>query len=266
MDNSSIDSRVKPLAIIRVTDAGWEERDDVLVKEWPLTIYVNGQEIVTLLTSPEHIEDLAVGFLSAEGFIQDPGQITDLRGDYSKGQVFVESTLSSIAEKTFMKRYITTGCGKGTTFYDVTDARMSRNLEENKLKVSPSQILRLMRDMQGMSQLYQQTGGVHSAALCDGEKVVIYREDIGRHNATDKIMGKCFREGISLKDKLLLTSGRISSEILLKVAKMGIAIIVSRSAPTDLAVRLGQELGMTIVGFVRGQRMNLYSHPWRVAG
>ncbi|MDD2421819.1 MAG: formate dehydrogenase accessory sulfurtransferase FdhD, partial [Heliobacteriaceae bacterium] len=220
--------------------------------------------LVTLLTSPEYIEDLAVGFLSAEGFVQKPEDLTTVRADYDQGQVFVESRVSLLAEKTFMKRYITTGCGKGTTFYDVTDSRRTRHMEETGFRVKASRLLVLMKEMQGLSVLYKQTGGVHSAALCDQERVLVYREDIGRHNATDKIMGKCFREGIPLEDKLLLTSGRISSEILLKVAKMGIAVIVSRSAPTDLAVRLAREIGMTVVGFARGQRLNVYAHPQRI--
>lgn len=265
LNKEETDSRVQPVAILRINDEQWGELEDRVVREWPLTIYHNGQELVTLLTSPEFIEDLAVGFLSAEGFISRKEDLLDVRGDYEKGQAHVEtSTAGLIAEKTFMKRYITTGCGKGTTFYDVTDSRMVKNLKERHIDIKAEMITALMRSMQNMSELYQKTGGVHSAALCDKDNILIYREDIGRHNATDKILGHCFREGIDLGDKLLLTSGRISSEILLKVAKMGVAIIVSRSAPTDLAVKLGNELGMTIVGFVRGKRMNIYSHPERI--
>ncbi|MZP41787.1 formate dehydrogenase accessory sulfurtransferase FdhD [Heliobacterium gestii] len=241
------------------------EREEMLVREWPLTLYLNGEELVTLLASPEHIEDLAVGFLTAEGFLQRPGQVKSLRGDYENGQVFVEADTALSAGNTFMRRYITTGCGKGVTFYDVTDARHARNLDGVGKAIAADQLLARMADMQSRSGLYRETGGVHSAALCESDGLLLYREDIGRHNAADKIAGACFRDNIATADTFFLTSGRISSEILLKVAKMGIPLIASRSAPTDLAVQLGEQLGMTVVGFVRGKRMNVYSHPWRIA-
>ncbi|WP_235919100.1 formate dehydrogenase accessory sulfurtransferase FdhD [Heliomicrobium undosum] len=274
------DRRVERVMALRVTGSDWTgpilagatkgegraEQEELLVREWPLTLYLNGEELVTLLASPEHMEDLAIGFLAAEGFLQRAEQMKGLRGDYENGQVFVEAESALTAGKTFMKRYITTGCGKGMTFYDVTDARHARSLEAAGTAVTADQILARMAEMQALSGLYRETGGVHSAALCDGDRILLYREDIGRHNAADKIAGACFREKIATADKLFLTSGRISSEILLKVAKMGIPLIASRSAPTDLAVRLGEQLGMTVVGFVRGKRMNVYSHPWRITG
>ncbi|KAB2954572.1 formate dehydrogenase accessory sulfurtransferase FdhD [Heliorestis acidaminivorans] len=259
-------NKTKSYSITRLQQGGLlaEEVEDQLVREWPLTIYLNGQEIVTLLTTPEYIEDLAIGFLAAEGFIKKADQIKTLYSDEEKGQVFIEADVSKIAESTFMKRFITTGCGKGTTFYHIDDARQSQKKVTSSLQVEAKKILELMQKMQKMSQLYQETGGVHSAALCDEQDILLYREDVGRHNAVDKILGKCFTDKEPLHDKLLLTSGRISSEILTKVAKMAIPIIVSRSAPTDLAIEYAEQIGVTVLGFARGQRMNLYTHPSRI--
>ena len=121
-----------------------------------------------------------------------------------------------------------------------------------------------MKEFQHNSEVFKLTGGVHSAALCDKENILMFSEDIGRHNAIDKILGQCFWEGIPTENRVVLTSGRISSEILSKMAKRGIPIVVSRSAPTDLAIRTAENLGITLIGFVRGKRMNIYANDWRI--
>jgi len=121
-----------------------------------------------------------------------------------------------------------------------------------------------MVQAQRRSGLFKTTGGVHSSALCTGNEIMFFREDIGRHNTVDKLIGRCFLDGIDTSDKILLTTGRISSEILVKAAKMGVPLIASRSAPTDLALRYAAELGVTVAAFVRNQRMNIYTHPERV--
>ena len=115
-----------------------------------------------------------------------------------------------------------------------------------------------------MSKLFKSTGGAHAAALCDSDRLLVFKEDIGRHNAVDKAFGECLTNGIETEGKLLLTSGRISSEILLKSVKRGIAILASRSAPTSLAVQFAEKAGLTLVGFVRGKRMNVYSNAQRI--
>jgi FdhD protein len=121
-----------------------------------------------------------------------------------------------------------------------------------------------MKRFSRISSIFMRTGGVHSCAVCREGEVVISNDDIGRHNALDKVFGKCLLEEIRLDDKLILTSGRISSEILIKVARMGAPIIVSRCAPTDLALRLAEKVGITVIGFARAGRMNIYTHPERV--
>lgn len=257
--------RYRSVDVWRKTPGGIaERRDDIVVQESPVTIYLNGDEIVTLLCTPEYLEDLAVGFLASEGMLKGREELKEVTADYDKGQVWVSSNRPApLAGQLFVKRYLTTGCGKGTTFYNVLDATRCRTITSD-IVISTGKILELMRHMHDCSSLYRLTGGVHSAALCSIEEIVVFREDVGRHNAADKIAGKCFREGVDLSDKLFLSSGRISSEILVKVSKMGVPILVSRSAPTDLGVKMAEELGITLVGFARGTRLNIYSHQTRI--
>jgi FdhD protein len=132
------------------------------------------------------------------------------------------------------------------------------------MKVTPAQILDLMKAFQIRSEIYQNTHGVHGAALCYASGILLFKEDIGRHNAIDKIFGHCLREEIPHEDRIIMTTGRISSEILFKVAKRNIPILVSRSTPTDLAVGLAAELGITLVGYVRGGHMNFYAEAERI--
>ena len=261
-----MDSRLVNRRIVRFKHGEIFDVEDILIKEMALTIYLNSKELVTLLCTPEHMEELALGFLVSEGLIKNHSDITKISLNNEQGEVWVETSKTEIiAEKLFLKRYITTGCGKGTSFYNVIDSALIKPIA-SQLKLNPDQIILLMKNFQNLSQIYKETGGVHSSALGTAEKILIFREDIGRHNAVDKIVGECFKKQINLDNKILVTSGRISSEILLKVAKMGISILISRSAPTDYAIRLAEETGVTIVGFVRGERFNIYSHQERVQG
>jgi len=265
MNIESADLRTANRIVLRWNrDGEKEEFSDCLVREFPATVYLNDQELVTLLCTPEFLEDLAAGFLVSEGMLRSKEELESIVADYEQGQVWVKSSASHfIAEKTFMKRYLTTGCGKGTSFYSLNDVQ-SCNPIITELMVTPEQIRSRMKDLQNRSELFQTTGGVHSASLASVEEVILYREDIGRHNAVDKILGYCFRQGLALGEMMMFTSGRLSSEMLLKVAKVGIPILVSRSAPTSLAVELAEQLGVTLVGFARGPRFNVYCHPERI--
>jgi FdhD protein len=249
--------------ILRVDGDGVREMDDAVIDEVPLTIYLNGQEFVTLLYTPELADVLAIGFLRSESLIKSFSDITSLRFDRERSFVFVETKGSTLAEKLYGKRTITSGCGKGTVFFSVLDALKSEPVVSD-LRVSPPQLFTLIRQLQDKAVIFKATGGVHSAALCEGDEMLYFCEDIGRHNAVDKIVGICLRSGIPLKDKILLTSGRISSEILVKTVKLGIPVLISHSAPTLLSVDLADELGVTLIGFVRGRRFNVYTHKSRV--
>lgn len=255
---------VKHLQVTRINRGVPESVEDEVIREAPLTIYYNENELVTLLCTPDKQDELALGFLFSEGLIKDPDEITLLKFDAEKGLIWVEtSKTETIAQKLFLKRYITTGCGMGTTFFNIMDSALVKKTAEG-FTMPAEDLFSLMKKVQESSVLYKATGGVHGAALGQAGELVCFREDVGRHNAVDKLFGRCFLDRVDLADKVLLTSGRLSSEILLKVAKRGIGVLVSRSAPTDLAVKLATELGITIVGFVRGIRMNIYSSPERI--
>ena len=161
------------------------------------------------------------------------------------------------------RRLIASGCGGAATFYSIADAITPRI--KSPLKISPEEVFTLVKEFQRNSQLYLATHGAHSAALADTKDILIFGEDIGRHNAIDKVFGKCLLEDIPTSDRIVISSGRISSEILHKVAKRGIPIIVSISVPTSLGLKTADKLGITLIGSVRGKKMNVYTNNWRVS-
>ena len=168
-----------------------------------------------------------------------------------------------LAREALFKRLITSGCGRGVSFYSAADATGPK--VESQLEVSAHEVFTLVGDFQHRSWTYRATGGVHSAALCDTKNILLFSEDIGRHNAIDKMFGKCLLEDIPTNDRIIISSGRISSEILHKVAKRGIPIIVSISVPTSLGLKTADKLGITLIGSVRGKKMNVYTNNWRVS-
>lgn len=250
----------KKVNIIRVKGDNRTEEEDVVASEYPFTIYINDKEIITLLCSPNSLKELTIGFLYSEGFISSLTDVDRLLIEDEKGIAYVYvNNINPFNEEFRGKRTITSGCGKGTVFYNVVDSFRSKKIE--KPLVAPAdRIKALMREFDKSSKLFLETGGVHSCALCSLDGIIIFKEDIGRHNALDKVFGKAFLEGIDTSDKIILTSGRISSEILIKAAKRQIPIIVSRSAPTSLAIEIAQKLKITLIGFVRGEKMNIYAN------
>lgn len=249
---------------VQITDEGRGNVEIVVAREFPVTIILNGQELVTLLSSPKGLDYLAVGYLSSEGFIKTKEQVKNVIVDEQRGVVRVDTTEEvQSAQDVVFKRLITSGCGRGASFYSAVDVGSQK--VTSQMKISAGEIFDLVMAFQHASELYLATHGVHSAALCDNQKILVFSDDIGRHNAIDRIFGKCLMEGMSTEDRIILTSGRVSSEILHKVAKKGVPVIVSISAPTNLGVRIADSLGITLVGGVRGRRkMNIYANDWRV--
>ena len=255
---------VKMFPIQRVTKEGKNDTEDLVTREIALTIILNNRELVTLLCSPSDLKYLAVGFLSSEGLVKSTDEIKKITVDEQRGVVRVETEEDKeFANELIFKRFITSGCGRGASFYSAADIQGQAKVE-SQIVISAIEVFSLVREFQRCSQIYRITGGVHSAALCDTTNILVFAEDIGRHNAIDKIFGQCLLENISTDEQMIITSGRISSEILLKVAKRNIPVIISKSAPTDLGVRLANDLGITLVGFVRGKRMNAYTNDWRI--
>jgi len=248
---------------LRLTKDGKSSIEEAVAKEFPVTIILNDQELVTLLCSPGNLDYLAVGFLSSEGFLNSKDEIKKIVVDDQRGVVRLETVGDKgLARDVLFKRLITSGCGRGTSFYSAADAASQK--VESQMKISADEVFALVREFQHSSEVYLATHGVHSAALCDGKSILIFSEDIGRHNAIDKIFGKCLLEDIPTEDRVVITSGRISSEILHKVAKKSIPIIISISAPTNLGVKVADTLGITLIGFVRGKKMNVYTNEWRI--
>jgi len=263
-DKNYQEELLENVKVRKMTQGKWIDLIISVVQEIPLTIFLNGKEIVTLLCTGSHLEDLAVGFLKSEGLIDKRESIRDIILDEEKGLVSVKvDKESGLEDKLFMKRTITSGCGKGTIFYYAIDALLSQKIESS-LKITAEQIFLLSSQLTRQSILYQQTRGVHNAALASPEGILLFRADIGRHNAVDMIHGKCFLDNISLNDKILFTTGRITSEILLKTAKMKIPFFISRNVATHHAITLAQDLGITVVGDVRGGKLVVYTHQERI--
>ncbi|USG64586.1 formate dehydrogenase accessory sulfurtransferase FdhD [Brevibacillus ruminantium] len=253
----------RPVLKIQTGQSAWE--DDEIVTEYPLTIFLNDEEFATIVCTPSDLEDMVIGFLAAEGAIRSYSDVKQVTIDEGQGFAYVDTHQQTILSQSFYsKRRITSCCGKSRqSFYFFSDARTAKPAEDG-VTVTPEQCLQLMNTLQASSDIHRQTGGVHNAALCSPDQVLLQYSDIGRHNALDKIYGYCLRNDIGTADKILTFSGRISSEVLLKAAKIGASIILSKSAPTELALQLAEELNITAIGFIRQDKMNVYTNPQRV--
>jgi len=257
---------VRGVTVLRVTAEGRSEVEDVVATEFPLTIILDNQELVTMLCTPKDLKYLAIGFLYSEGLIQNKAEISKIILDERKGVVRVETEGDKgVAREALFKRLITSGCGRGASFYSAADTTNQEKVV-SEMKISAAEVFALAKEFQLRSQVYRATHGVHSAALCDTKNILIFTEDIGRHNAIDKIFGQCLLEDLPIDDRMIITSGRMSLEVVLKVARRNIPIVISKSAPTNLAVDLAARLGVTLIGFVRGRKMNVYIDGWRVTG
>ncbi|WP_274649595.1 formate dehydrogenase accessory sulfurtransferase FdhD [Paenibacillus humicola] len=251
--------------VVRYDRDRMEDVQDTVVTEYPVTITINGEEFATLVCTPEHMEDLAAGFLASEGVIRTFADIEQIGLDEEEGFIHISTRAMNAYYRDFhSKRYIGSCCGKSRQgFYFMNDAA-TKPLTDIQVTLSAQDCFRLMAELHGSAETFRNTGGVHNAALCDRNGILLSRMDIGRHNALDKIYGHCLRHQVPLSDKIIVFSGRISSEILLKAAKIGCGVVVSKSAPTELALQLADDLGITAVGFVRNDSLNVYTHPERV--
>lgn len=239
-------------------------KSDDIAAEFPLTLYINKQEFATIVCSPTYLQDLVIGFLASEGVIFRRTDIKDIRIDDSKG--FCHITLNRQIEQhygQYTKRMISSCCGKSRQFYLTNDAAAAKVAMTDK-KIKVHEVFQMMTALQRESTNFKQTGGLHNAAISDGRDFYLHRSDIGRHNALDKLFGYCIEHHILIRDKVLIFSGRISSEILIKASKIGVGIILSKSAPTDLAIKLADDLNITSVGFIRNESFNIYSHAERI--
>ncbi|HEX9819467.1 MAG TPA: formate dehydrogenase accessory sulfurtransferase FdhD [Methylomirabilota bacterium] len=238
---------------LRVKGTGVEEIAGEVVREQPLSVFVNGEKFLTLLCSPMMLEALVVGYLWMEKVIADAGEITHLAVSPVDGRA--EVTLAHPVTLP-TERILTSGCGGGITFR--IDHRLFPRLA-SRVRVRPAELAGRMKDLFGAAVHYQRSRGIHGAALADRERLLVVAEDVGRHNAVDKIKGEALLRGIPTEDRLLLSTGRISSEMLLKAVRMGVPVVASRTSPTEMAVGLAEQLGVTVCGYVRPDGLNVYA-------
>ncbi|MEW6082780.1 MAG: formate dehydrogenase accessory sulfurtransferase FdhD [Bacillota bacterium] len=235
-----------------------------LVMEYPVTVFLNDKEVATLLCTPLDLEDLVVGFLFNEGLVRDSSDLESVEvADSGQAARVFTMGRSVLAERLYGKRTVTSGCGAGTSFYRLTDAWLVRPVTSD-FTVKASQISQRMHDLAGASALYRRTRGVHAAAAASPEAIEVLKDDIGRHNAVDKVAGDMLRRGWDPSCRMLLITGRVSSEMVVKAARMGCPLLVSRASPTHLAVRMAQEAEITLAGFARQDSFAVFTRPDRV--
>jgi FdhD protein len=231
------------------------------VAEFPLALTVNGVELATLTCSPHDLPYLVGGFLRLQGLVSRPDDFLALSvcADFKVALVRIRG---NVPER--LKPVITSGCGSGITFH-LPVPSPQRSPAESRSVFTPEEISSMMKELARRAEGYRAHGGIHSAAVGDGHTVLLHAEDLGRHNTLDRIAGEALFRSIDLSGKILVTSGRVSSEMAAKAAALGIALIASRTSPTDMAVRICEERGITLVGYARGGKFSLYAHPWRIA-
>jgi FdhD protein len=232
--------------------------EDGLIVESPVMLFVNGELWLTFMCTPNQLEALAVGFLYNEGVIGSLDQVADIHVCDS-GDI-VDIWLDHNVEKPKdWKR--TSGCTGGYTAIDLLSINPEFN---NGMSLESNYVRNLVERLFESQSLYNKAGGVHTSILTDGDQVTVTAEDVGRHNSLDKIAGKCLLENITVPKKILLTTGRISSDMLQKSARIGAPIVISRTSPTSMSVDLAEKWGITLIGYARRDRFNLYTHPGRI--
>jgi FdhD protein len=233
------------------------------VREGKLAIELNGVELIYLLCIPFDLPYLALGFLYTEGILTGKDQIAsiELAGDSQTVSVRTRDP-GALAGGVFLKRTITSGCGRGVVFRSLLNPARPR--VESAFCLGVAELWTLWARIGELDELYRQTRGVHSAALCSRDEVLYFTPDIGRHNTIDRIAGKCVWEDLPVEDKVIVSSGRFSSEMVMKLAALGVPVAIARSAPTDLAVELADEMGLTLASTKGGNKLTVYTHPYRI--
>jgi FdhD protein len=235
-----------------------------LVREFPLRLVVNGRELATLVASPHQLNFLTAGFLRLQGFIRDLDDLLTLGvcADFGRADVRIRGAVPERLTPT-----LTSGCGTGITFaLPAVDGRgEAPPCPRATQRVVPTAVFALMQELARHAEQYRSHGGIHSAAVGDGRTLLLYAEDVGRHNTLDRLAGEALFRGLDLRGKLLATSGRVSSEMVAKAARLGIALIASRTSATDLAVRMAEEAGITLISYLRGDTFEVCTHPQRLA-
>jgi FdhD protein len=221
--------------------------------ERPMTLYLNSREIVTMMTILDRPEDLAIGYLLNQGMLKREDRLVGVDYDEDLGVVVVRTEQQTNFETKLKKKTLTSGCAQGTAFGDLMEDFASVRLAPDAV-LRTSWLYRLLHRINTLPSLYLEAGAIHGCALCWQDEPVVYMEDVGRHNAVDKIAGWMFREGVGPEDKIFYTTGRLTSEMVIKTVRMGIPILVSRSGFTAWGVELAREANLTLIGRCKGRR------------
>ncbi len=233
-----------------------------VVEERPLTIYLNGQEIVTAMTIGDYPDYLAMGFLRNQGMLRAEDEITGVDYDEELETVVVRTARQTDYEDKMRRKTRTSGCAVGTVFGDMMEGLEGVVLPQ--VEVRTSWLYALSASINRTPSLYLEAGAIHGTVLCQGDRPLVYMEDVGRHNAVDKIAGWMLAQGVGASDKILYTTGRLTSEMVIKTAMMGIPVLASRSGFTAWGVEIAQKLGLTLIGRMKGRRFICLSGETRL--
>ncbi len=234
------------------TDHEGNKQEINVVEERPLTIFLNSREIVTAMTIGDYPDYLALGFLRNQAMLSDADEVTGIDYDEETSTVVIRTAVETNHEEKLAKKTRTSGCAVGTVFGDMLEELEGLSLPSAQIKTSD--LYALAAKINTTPSLYLDAGAIHGTVLCQGDRPLVYMEDVGRHNAVDKVAGWMRSERISAADKTLYTTGRLTSEMVMKCAIMGIPALVSRSGFTAWGVELAQQVGLTLIGRMRGQR------------
>jgi len=231
--------------------------------ERPLTLFLNSREIVTMMTIGDFPDYLAVGYLRNQNMLRDDDEITAIDYDDDINTIVVRTTKDTNFEDKLKKKTLTSGCAQGTVFGDVMETFDTVQLPQD-VKVHTSRLYPLLKAINTAPSLYLKAGAIHGCVLCEQDRPLVYMEDVGRHNAVDKIAGWMFMEGVTGADKIFYTTGRLTSEMVIKTVQMGIPILISRSGFTAWGVDLARKAGVVLIGRARGERFVALSGEDRI--
>ncbi len=242
----------------KYSHAGWETIQSKVISETAVSLSVNGETWLSFMCTPTHLEALAIGFLYNEGIIQSQAELASVQVCASGENVDV--WLNHAAQKpTQWQR--TSGCNGGITR---ADSRPLVEVQPRVGPISPDVLLAAMDQLLQAQAVYREARGIHCSALSDGQQVFLEAEDIGRHNTIDKIAGMLFLKPVDVSPKIILTTGRISSEMLMKSSRLEVDVVLSRTSPTTRSIELADLLGITLVGYARRTQLFVYTHPERL--
>ncbi|MDX1614830.1 MAG: formate dehydrogenase accessory sulfurtransferase FdhD [Candidatus Promineifilaceae bacterium] len=252
---------VQPVTYVSINEVGQHIVEGEIVDEGLVCISVNGAELATFMCSPRDLEALALGFLYNEAIINGREDVRSVH--VSKADTCVDVWLKDTNFQPPERQIVTAGCGGGVTFDDL---RERHDPLDSGRTATPGQLAALMRQVHLGASLYQRARGIHTAALADGDDILLQVEDVGRHNCLDKLAGVALQQGLSTHDHILLSSGRISSEMINKARRLSTPIVCSRTSPTSLSVELARSWQICVVAYLRQQRMRVYTHEDRITG